>query len=65
MMPAVSENQRRLACIALSIKRGKTKKSYSKEAAEMAASMSESDLEDYCGSKVKGAPKKKHPFLRR
>lgn len=52
-MPATSEAQRRLMCIALSIKRGETPASYSKEAARLAETMSESDLEDYCGSKVK------------
>lgn len=51
-MPAVSKNQRTLACIALSIKRGKTKASYSKPAAEMAASMSEAELVKYCKSPV-------------
>jgi len=52
-MPAESEAQRRLMCIALSIKRGKTDKSYSKEAARLAESMSEEELVKYCGSKVK------------
>ena len=46
-MPAVSEPQRKLAGIALSIKRGKTPKSYSKEAARMAGSMTEEQLEDF------------------
>jgi len=64
-MPAESEAQRKLACVALSMKRGKTERSYSKKAADMAASMSEAELEKYCGSKVAGAPKKKHPFIRR
>ena len=50
-MPAVSEKQRRLACIALSMKRGKTAKSYSKEAARMCDSMTEQQLKDYCESK--------------
>lgn len=44
----VSKNQKTLACIALSIKRGKTKSSYSKQAAGMAESMSESKLEAWC-----------------
>ena len=52
-MPATSEAQRKLMCIALSMKRGKTERSYSKEAARLAESMSEEDLVDYCGSKVK------------
>ena len=52
MSPAVSENQRTLACIALAIKRGETPRSYSAEAAKMADSMSEEELELYCKSKV-------------
>ena len=47
-MPATSEAQRTLACIALAIKRGETPKSYSKQAAKMADSMSEEQLADYC-----------------
>lgn len=47
-MPADSENQRVTACIALAIKRGETPASYSKQAAEMAESMTEEQLEDYC-----------------
>jgi hypothetical protein len=43
-----SENQRTLACIALAIKRGKTPRSYSKAAAEMADSMSEEKLKQWC-----------------
>ena len=53
-MPATSKNQKTLACIALSIKRGKTKASYSKQAAEMAQSMSEAELVKYCEEPVKG-----------
>lgn len=52
-MPAASENQRKLMCIALSIKQGKTKASYSKEAAKMAEQMSEKQLSDYCGTPIK------------
>lgn len=52
-MPAESEAQRRLMCIALSMKRGKTKREYSKEAARLADEMSEEQLVEYCGSKVK------------
>jgi|APIni6443716594_1056825.scaffolds.fasta_scaffold484620_1 hypothetical protein len=43
-MPAKSEDQRKLAGIALSMKRGETKKGYSGEARKMASSMSESEL---------------------
>lgn len=53
-MPATSEKQKTLMCIALSIKRGKTKASYSKQAAKMAETMSEKQLAEYCGSKVEG-----------
>lgn len=53
MSPAVSEKQRRIFCVALSIKKGDTPKSYSKQAAKMAAEMSEKQLADYCKSQVK------------
>jgi len=46
----VSDSQRRLACVALSIKRGETKASYSPEAARMAASMSEDKLSEWCSA---------------
>jgi len=52
-MPATSENQRTLFCIALSIKRGKTPASYSKQAAKMAEEMSEEQLKEYCSAPVK------------
>ena len=52
-MPATSENQRQLFCIALSIKQGKTPASYSKEATKMADEMTEEQLADYCNSPVK------------
>ena len=47
-MPAYSEAQRRLFCIALSIKRGETPASYSKTAAKLAKENSEETLKDYC-----------------
>lgn len=52
-MPAESEGQRKLMCIALSIKLGKTPKSYSAQAAKMAKQMSVKQLSDYCKSPVK------------
>lgn len=52
-MPAVSKEQRRLFGIALSIKRGETPKSYSKEAAKLARTMSEKKLEEYARKPVK------------
>ena len=50
-MPSVSESQRKLFCIALSIKKGETPKSYSKQAAKMAEQMTEEQLKDYCEKK--------------
>lgn len=52
-MPATSESQRKMFCIALSIKQGKTPSSYSKQAAKMAGEMSEQQLADYCKEPVK------------
>ncbi len=52
-MPATSKKQKTLMCIALSMKRGKTPKSYSKQAAKMAETMSEQQLADYCEEPVK------------
>jgi len=52
-MPATSENQRQLFCIALSIKRGETPESYSAKAAKMAETMSEEELREYCESPIK------------
>ena len=52
-MPATSKEQQTLACIALAIKKGETPKTYSKQAAEMAESMSVEDLEHYCKEPVK------------
>jgi hypothetical protein len=51
-MPATSEKQRRLMCLALSMKQGLTPKSKSKQAAELAETMSEEQLKEFCGSKV-------------
>ncbi len=52
-MPATTERQRRLFCIALSIKRGETPATYSAEAAKLAETMSEEELETYCKSEVR------------
>jgi len=52
-MPATSESQRRLFCLALSIKKGDTPASKSPEAARMARQMSEQQLADYCKGEVK------------
>jgi len=53
MSPASSQAQKLLMCIALSIKRGKTPKEYSKEAAKLAETMSLKDLADFCREPVK------------
>lgn len=53
MSPATSEAQKKLFCVALSIKRGETPKDYSKQAAKIAEENSEETLVEYCGSKVK------------
>ncbi len=52
-MPATSKKQRTLACIALSIKHGKTSASYSARGAKMAESMSTEDLEHFCKEPIK------------
>lgn len=52
-MPATSEAQRRLMCLALSIKLGKVSPKKSPQAAKMARTMSVEDLSDYCKSPVK------------
>jgi len=49
-MSPVSDSQRKLACIALSIKRKETKESYSPQAASMAESMSEEKLSEWCSA---------------
>ena len=51
-MPSVSESQRKLFCVALAMKLGKTPKSYSPEAAKMAKEMTIEQLSDYCKSPV-------------
>jgi len=61
MSPAVSESQRRLMAIALRIKRGELPRSVSKQAARMASTMSEEQLEEFA-RKPKG--KKPFPFIK-
>ncbi len=46
-MPAKSEKQRKLFGIALAMKRGKTNKSYSKEAAEISKELPASKIEEF------------------
>ena len=52
-MPATSEAQRKLFCIALSIKKGETPKNYSAQAAKLAEGNSEETLSHYCEEPVK------------
>jgi len=56
MSPAVSKNQKTLSCIALSMQKGETDKSYSKQASKMAESMSMEELEEYCRGSSEGLP---------
>ena len=51
-MPATSEAQRRLFCLALSIKKGDTPASKSAQAAKLASQMSEAELREFCESEV-------------
>ena len=51
-MPATSEAQRKLFCIALSIKRGETPATYSEQAAKMAEQNDEETLREYCEKPV-------------
>ena len=51
-MPAESEGQRRLMCLAMSIKIGKTPASKSPQAAKMAKEMTLKQLSEFCHSKV-------------
>ncbi len=53
-MPATSEAQKTTACMALAMKRGDLKKTPGTPAGDMADSMSEEQLTEFCGSKVKG-----------
>ena len=58
-MPAKSKVQRRFLGIALAIKKGKTPKTYSPEAAKAANTMSKKALEHFARTKEKGLPKRK------
>ncbi len=59
-MTSVSEAQRRLAGIALSIKRGKVPRNYCKSAAQLANSMTEEQLEEFAhGNRISNTPIKK------
>jgi len=58
-MPAKSEKQKKLFAIAMSIKRGKTSKSYSKEAAEIAENLPEHKIREFTKKIAKKAKRKK------
>lgn len=58
-MPAVSVKQKRLMGIAYAIKKGKTPKTYSPEAARAAKSMSKKALCHFAKTKESGLPKRK------
>jgi len=52
-MPAESQKQKTLMCMALAVKEGKLSPTYSKKAKQMADSMSKKDLEEFCHSDIK------------
>ncbi len=51
-MPSTSRKQQALMCIALSIKQGKARNSYSREAARISRQMSEEQLKEFCKSPI-------------
>jgi len=53
-MPATSEKQKSLFCLALGVKLGKVPASKSPQAARLAKTMTTKQLSDYCRSPVKG-----------
>ncbi len=53
-MPSTSRKQQALMCIALSIKQGKARSSYSRAAARISRQMSEEQLKEFCKSPVEG-----------
>lgn len=57
-MPAKSRAQQKLMGIALGIKRGETPAGYSPEAARLARTMSEPDLEDFASTPTEKLPPK-------
>jgi hypothetical protein len=52
-MPSRSEKQKKLMCIAESIKKGKTPQTYSPQAARISEQMSEKQLKEFCETPVK------------
>ena len=51
-MPAVSEDQRTLFCIAAAVKKGETPRDYSPEATKLADENSQETLDEYCKAPV-------------
>lgn len=51
-MPSKSKKQRALMCIALSMKKGKIPKNYSRQAAEVSEGMNEAQLREFCEAPV-------------
>jgi hypothetical protein len=58
-LPAKSRSQRKFFGIALAIKKGKTPKSYSPEAAKAAKSMSRKALKHFAKTKESNLPQRK------
>jgi len=58
-VPAVSVKQKRFAGIALAMKKGKVKKSYSPEAAKAAETMTKKELRHFARTKEKDLPQRK------
>ena len=58
-MPAVSKNQKSLSCMALAMKKGEMKHTYSEQARKMMESMSMEELEKLCHGSSEGLPEKK------
>jgi hypothetical protein len=52
-MPSKSVKQKKLMCIAESMKKGKTPKTYSSVAAKISDQMSEDQLKEFCEAPVK------------
>jgi len=51
-MPNASKKQRALMCIALSMKKGKTPKNYSQQAAKVSEGMNEDQLREFCEAPI-------------
>jgi len=58
-MPSVSKAQKSLSCMALAMKKGEMKPTYSEQARKMMESMSMEELEKLCHGSSEGLPEKK------